>query len=56
MLDIKHYKTMRKLELEYYQKYVSKLVNEPPSSMFIQPFSLVLQKMMIEIDAISFLP
>ncbi len=56
MPDKTHYSTMRKLELEYYQKYAPKLVAEPPASTFIQPLNLASPNMMIEIDAIGFLP
>lgn len=56
MPDAKHYATMRKLELEYYQKYAPRLVEEPPASTLIQPLNLASPKMMIEIDAIGFLP
>lgn len=54
--DIKHYQTMRQLEFEYYRKYAPKLVNEPPVSTLIQPLGLASPNMMIEIDAIGFLP
>jgi enamine deaminase RidA (YjgF/YER057c/UK114 family) len=56
MPDITHYSTMRKLELEYYHKYAPKLVAEPPASTLIQPLNLASPNMMIEIDAIGFLP
>ncbi len=56
MPETKYYGTMRKLELEYYQKYAPRLVEEPPASTLIQPLSLASPKMMIEIDAIGFVP
>ncbi len=56
MPNLEHYLTMRKLELEYYQKYAPRLVEEPPASTLIRPLNLASPKMMIEIDAIGFLP
>jgi len=54
--DAKYYPIMRKMELEYYQKYAPRLVIEPPASTVINPLNLASPKMMIEIDAIGFLP
>lgn len=56
MPEVKHYDTMRQVELEYYQKYAPRLVEEPPASTLIQPLSLASPRMMIEIDAIGFVP
>ena len=56
MPDLKHYSTMRRLELEYYQKYAPRLVDEPLASTLINPLNLASPKMMIEIDAVGFLP
>jgi enamine deaminase RidA (YjgF/YER057c/UK114 family) len=56
MPNLEYYSIMRRLELEYYQKYAPKLVEEPPVSTLIQPLNLASPKMMIEIDAIGFLP
>ena len=56
MPDLKYYSTMRKLELEYYKKYAPGLVDEPPASTLISPLNLASPKMMIEIDAVGFLP
>jgi 2-iminobutanoate/2-iminopropanoate deaminase len=56
MPDKEHYSLFRALEREYYKKYAPALVKEPPSSTFIQPLNLASPKMMIEIDAIGFLP
>jgi len=48
--------SMRKLELEYYQKYAPVLVNEPPASTIIHPLNLASPAIQIEIDAIGFIP
>jgi len=56
MPNVDYYSTMRRLELEYYEKYAPKLVEEPPASTLVQPLNLASPKMMIEIDAIGFLP
>lgn len=55
MPNLEYYPTMRRLELEYYQKYAPRLVEEPPASTLIQPLNLASPKMLIEIDAIGFL-
>ena len=47
---------MRKIELEYYQKYAPQLVDEPPASTVIHPLNLATPKYLIEIDAIAFIP
>ena len=52
----KNYSSMRKVELEYYQKYAPPLVNEPPASTVIHPLNLATPKLLIEIDAIGFIP
>jgi enamine deaminase RidA (YjgF/YER057c/UK114 family) len=48
---LEDYQLMRDTELEYYQKYAPKLVDEPPASTCIQPMSLSRPNMLIEIDA-----
>jgi enamine deaminase RidA (YjgF/YER057c/UK114 family) len=46
---------MRKKELEYYQKYAPRLVEEPPASTFMQPASLARPEFLVEIDVIAVL-
>jgi 2-iminobutanoate/2-iminopropanoate deaminase len=48
--------SMRKIELEYYQKYAPSLVDEPPASSVIHLLNLATPKLLIELDAIGFLP
>lgn len=47
---------MRKIELEYYQKYAPQLIDEPPASTVIHPLNLATPRYLIEIDAIAFIP
>ena len=47
---------MRKIELEYYQKYAPALVEEPPASSVIHLLNLASPSLLVEIDAIGFLP
>lgn len=47
---------MRQIELAFYQKYAPRLVEEPPASMVIHPYNLASPAMLIEIDAIGFIP
>jgi 2-iminobutanoate/2-iminopropanoate deaminase len=56
MPDKENYSIFRALEREYYKKYAPALVKEPPAGTFIQPLNLASPKMMIEIEAIGFLP
>jgi len=51
-----NYPSMRKMELEYYQKYAPPLVDEPPASTVIHPLKLATPRLLIEIDAIGFIP
>lgn len=51
-----NYPSMRKIELEYYQKYAPLLVDEPPASTIIHPFNLATPNLLVEIDAIGFIP
>jgi len=51
-----NYPSMRKIELEYYQKYAPPLVDEPPASTVIHPLKLATPRLLIEIDAIGFIP
>ena len=48
--------TMRKVELEFYQKYAPSLVEEPPASTVVHPLSLASPKLLIEIEAIAYIP
>lgn len=47
--DMKDYARMRKTELEYYQRYAPRLVEEPPGSSPIQPVSLARPDYYIEV-------
>ena len=47
---LEDYQLMRETELEYYKKYASSLVDEPPASTCMQPLSLAKPDMLIEID------
>ncbi len=51
-----NYTSMRKIELEYYQKYAPSLVDEPPASTVIHLLNLATPKLLIEIDAYGFIP
>ena len=51
-----NYISMRKVELEYYQKYAPILVDKPPASTVIHPLKLAASRLLIEIDAIGFIP
>ena len=46
----------RKMELEYYQKYAPSLVEEPPGATVIHPLNLASPKLLIEMEAIAFVP
>ncbi len=52
----KYHSLMRKVELEYYQKYAPSLVDEPPASCVIHLFNLALPDQFIEIEAIALVP
>ena len=54
--NLEDYPRMRRIELEYYQKYAPLLIDEPPASTFILPRSLATPKFLIEIDAIGVIP
>jgi 2-iminobutanoate/2-iminopropanoate deaminase len=56
MPNLEQYPTMRRLELEYYQRYAPALVAEPPASTLVRPLNLASPKMLIEIDAIGLSP
>jgi 2-iminobutanoate/2-iminopropanoate deaminase len=49
----KDYQVMRATELEYYNKYAPRLVEEPPASTFMQPMSLSQPNMLVEIDIVA---
>ena len=51
--DIKDYQIMRKTELEYYQKYAPRLVEEPPASTILEAASLARPEFLIEVDVIA---
>ena len=54
--NLEDYPTMRKTELEYYQKHAPLLVEDPPASMFMQVISLSKPNMLIEIDVVAITP
>jgi 2-iminobutanoate/2-iminopropanoate deaminase len=49
--DVRHYPRMRETELEYYQKYAPRLVDDPPASTFMQ-VNLAWPGFLIEIDVV----
>lgn len=51
--DINDYSLMRKVEMEYYRQYAPNLVEAPPVSTVIQPYSLARPDYLIEMDALS---
>lgn len=51
-----NFASMRKVELEYYQKYAPSLVEEPPASSVIHLLNLATPSLLVEIDAVGFLP
>jgi len=50
--DVKDYPKMRKTELEYYQKYAPRLVEDPPASTFIE-VGLAKPEFLVEIDVVG---
>ena len=54
--NLEDYWPMREFEHEYYMKYAPKLAEEPPASTFLQPKSLSMPQMLIEIDIIACIP
>ncbi len=54
--NVEDYEVMRQTEQTYYKKYAPKLLGEPPASTFIQPKSLALPQMLVEIDAVAVIP
>jgi 2-iminobutanoate/2-iminopropanoate deaminase len=50
--DVKDYPKMRKTELEYYQKYAPRLVDDPPASTFME-VGLAKPEFLIEIDVVG---
>jgi 2-iminobutanoate/2-iminopropanoate deaminase len=50
--DVKDYPKMRKTELEYYQKYAPRLVEEPPASTFME-VGLAKPEFLVEIDVVG---
>lgn len=48
--DLKDYKRMREAELNYYFKHATLLVDEPPTSTFIQPVSLAKPECLVGVD------
>lgn len=54
--DPANFTSMREIELEYYQKYAPALVNQPPASSVIHLLNLATPNLLIELDAIGFIP
>jgi len=54
--DLDNYDAMRKIEREFYRKYAPSLVDEPPASTLIRPYSLASPRMSVEIDGICLIP
>ena len=50
--DVKDYPKMRKTELEYYQKYAPRLVEDPPASTFME-VGLAKPEFLVEIDVVG---
>ena len=50
--DVKYYPRMRKAEVEFYQKYAPKLVEDPPASTFME-VGLGKPEYLVEIDVIG---
>jgi len=50
--DVRYYPRMRKTELEYYQKYAPKLVEDPPASTFME-VNLAQPGFLVEIDVVG---
>lgn len=50
--DVSYYSRMRKTELEYYQKYAPKLVEDPPASTFME-VGLAQPRFLVEIDVVG---
>ena len=50
--DVAYYSRMRKTELEYYQKYAPKLVEDPPASTFME-VGLAQPRFLVEIDVVG---
>jgi enamine deaminase RidA (YjgF/YER057c/UK114 family) len=46
----------RKVELEFYQKYAPRLVEEPPATTVVHPFGLASPRFGIEVEAIAYWP
>ncbi len=46
----------RKVELEFYQKYAPRLVEEPPATTVVHPFGLASPRFGIEVEAIAYRP
>ena len=51
--DMKDYSLMREAELEFYQQHAPRLLEEPPASTVIQPYSLARPDYLVEIDVIG---
>jgi 2-iminobutanoate/2-iminopropanoate deaminase len=53
---VEDYNIMRRTEREYWQKFAPGLIEEPPASTFMQPYSLARPNMLVEIDVIAMIP
>jgi enamine deaminase RidA (YjgF/YER057c/UK114 family) len=47
---------IQQIEKEYWHKHAPRLLEEPPASTWIQPLSMVLPGVLIEIDVIAVVP
>jgi 2-iminobutanoate/2-iminopropanoate deaminase len=47
---------LQQVEKEYWQKYCPRLLEEPPASTLIQPLSLILPEVLLEVDVIAVIP
>lgn len=50
--DVRYYPRMRKTELDYYQKYAPRLVDDPPASTFME-VNLAQPGFLVEIDIVG---
>ena len=55
LTDMKNYSSMRRIELEYYQKYAQRMIENPPASTVMQVTSLARPEFLVEIDAMAVL-
>ena len=56
MPDPANLATYRKVELDFYQKYAPRLVEEPPATSVVHPFGLASPRFGVEVEAIAYRP